>query len=219
MIKAIILDFDGVILESVDIKTEAFRELFSRYTADVEPVVNYHLKNNGVSRFIKFQHIWEKILNKKYDDSVKDNLGEEFSKIVTNKVIGSPFVAGALDFLNMFYEKVPLYVASAVPEKELTKIIDGKEIGKYFNKIYGFPPTSKPAAIADVKARESADAREILFIGDSRQDLRAALDSEIFFIARKNKESFTDPGIPVFSDMKGIIDYIVNNLEVKNERI
>ncbi|GAF78578.1 unnamed protein product, partial [marine sediment metagenome] len=31
MIKAIIFDFDGVIVESSDIKTEAFRELFQDY--------------------------------------------------------------------------------------------------------------------------------------------------------------------------------------------
>lgn len=31
MLKLIILDFDGVIVEPADIKTEAFRKLFSNY--------------------------------------------------------------------------------------------------------------------------------------------------------------------------------------------
>jgi phosphoglycolate phosphatase-like HAD superfamily hydrolase len=219
MIKAIILDFDGVILESVDIKTGAFRELFSRYTADVEPVVAYHLKNNGVSRFVKFRYIWENMLNRSYDDSVRDRLGKEFSEIVTSKVIECPFVAGALDFLNMFHRKVPLYVASAVPEEELAAIVKGKEIAAYFDKVYGFPPTPKSRAVEDVMARETASSKEILFIGDSRQDLKVALESGVFFIARKNKEDFKDSGIPVFYDMKEITDYIADNLEVGNERI
>lgn len=219
VIKAIILDFDGVILESVDIKTGAFRELFSKYTADVGPVVDYHLKNNGVSRFIKFKHIWENILNRKYSDSVRDKLGKEFSAIVTHKVIECPFVVGTQDFLKMFHGKVPLYVASAVPEEELSAIVKGKGIAKYFDKVYGFPPTPKSRAIEDVMARESASSEEVLFIGDSGQDLKTALETGVFFIARKNKEDFKDPGIPVFYDMKGIADYIVNNLEIGNERI
>ena len=33
--KAIIFDFDGVILDSVDVKTEAFKQLYTTYGIDV----------------------------------------------------------------------------------------------------------------------------------------------------------------------------------------
>src|SRR3989304_1573816 len=56
MIRAIIFDFDGVIVESVDIKTKAFARLFEHEgKVVVEKVVDYHLKNGGVSRFDKFR--------------------------------------------------------------------------------------------------------------------------------------------------------------------
>lgn len=43
-----IFDFDGVIVESADIKTNAFAELFEREGKDAEEkVVEYHLKNAG----------------------------------------------------------------------------------------------------------------------------------------------------------------------------
>lgn len=58
MIEVIILDFDGVVVESVDIKTEAFRELFQEYE-NVDDIVQYHLQNNAISRFIKFKYIYE----------------------------------------------------------------------------------------------------------------------------------------------------------------
>ena len=52
MIKIIFFDFDGVIVESVDIKTKAFAMLFEHEGRDIaNRVIDYHLKNSGVSRF------------------------------------------------------------------------------------------------------------------------------------------------------------------------
>ena len=54
MIKSIIFDFDGVIAESTNIKTDAFVSLYSKYSEEVQATVkNYHLKNSGISRYKK----------------------------------------------------------------------------------------------------------------------------------------------------------------------
>lgn len=52
----IILDFDGVILESVEVKTEAFRRLFSFAPGHVEEIVNFH-RENGVCQDLKSSDI------------------------------------------------------------------------------------------------------------------------------------------------------------------
>ena len=58
MIKAIIFDFDGVLVESLDIKTRAFAKLFGPEGPDMaKRVVDYHLQNGGVSRYEKFTDI------------------------------------------------------------------------------------------------------------------------------------------------------------------
>ncbi|MDD1661933.1 MAG: HAD family hydrolase, partial [Methanomicrobiales archaeon] len=62
MIASLLLDFDGVILESVEVKTRAFRELFSFRPDHVGEIVAYHMRNTGVSRFDKFRHIYREIL-------------------------------------------------------------------------------------------------------------------------------------------------------------
>ena len=49
-----IFDFDGVLVDSVDIKTNAFKALFMEYGDDVvRKVVKFHLQNGGVSRLEK----------------------------------------------------------------------------------------------------------------------------------------------------------------------
>ena len=39
MIKTVILDFDGVIVESVDIKTQAFKEIFGEYHDKLDEII------------------------------------------------------------------------------------------------------------------------------------------------------------------------------------
>ena len=68
-IKTIFFDFDGVIADSVDIKTKAFAKLFKRYGDEiVKKVVEYHLSHGGVSRYDKFRYYYQNFLGKKITD-------------------------------------------------------------------------------------------------------------------------------------------------------
>ena len=52
--KIIFWDFDGVVKESVNIKTEAFAELFVKHGNDiVEKLTAHHISNGGMSRYKK----------------------------------------------------------------------------------------------------------------------------------------------------------------------
>ena len=49
-------DFDGVIKESVEVKSLAFQKLFLEFERDaVEAIGEHHENNSGLSRFIRFQ--------------------------------------------------------------------------------------------------------------------------------------------------------------------
>ena len=54
-IKAIFFDFDGVILESVDVKGWAFGKPFEAYPQYVDEIVAFHHRNGGMYRFDKFR--------------------------------------------------------------------------------------------------------------------------------------------------------------------
>ena len=72
MIKALLFDFDGVILESADIKTAAYRALFKGEDSNkVEEFIDYHIQNAGISRFVKVRYFYEKILGIKITDKKK----------------------------------------------------------------------------------------------------------------------------------------------------
>ena len=67
--KLIFWDFDGVIKDSVPLKTEAFDQLFCEYGEEVRKYVReYHLLHGGVSRQIKIPHYFRTLLNQELSE-------------------------------------------------------------------------------------------------------------------------------------------------------
>ena len=63
--KAIIFDFDGVIIDSVEIKDKAFGTIVKKNTKKIrDKFLKYHKKNLGLSRQVKFKFLFEKVLKK-----------------------------------------------------------------------------------------------------------------------------------------------------------
>ena len=59
IVDSILFDFDGVIADTVEIKTRAFYSIYEEYgTAIAEKAVEHHILNGGMSRFekVKFYH-------------------------------------------------------------------------------------------------------------------------------------------------------------------
>ncbi len=183
MIKAIIFDFDGVVVESAEIKTAAFCQLFSTHPDKVREIIEYHKKNMGISRYVKFRYFYENILGKELSRDEKMELNEKFSQIVLDKILKAPFVAGVLDFLEKYHTKYPLFIASGTPDDELQYIAEERDISHYFKEIHG-TPRKKPEIITDILLRYSLRVPEIVFVGDAESDLKAARETGVRFIAR-----------------------------------
>jgi beta-phosphoglucomutase len=179
----IILDFDGVILESVTVKTEAFRELFSFEPDHVDEIVEFHRRNGGMSRFDKFRHIYSDILHWHLDDEQFRKLSDRFAGLVFEKILGTPFVPGAREFLEANHRKHALYVVSATPEDELRLIVERRELARYFRGVYG-APGKKVDHIRTILSVTKSREEDTIFVGDAMNDLNAAKAAGIRFIGR-----------------------------------
>jgi len=183
MIKAIIFDLDGVIIESAEIKTKAFELLFADYPDKVGEIVEYHKINAGISRYIKFKHFYEKILGQELSAQKEAELGERFSQIVLEEILEAPFVPGAIEFLNRNKMCYYFFIASGTPEGELQKIVTHRELSHFFREIHG-SPKQKDEIIEDILSRYSLERRETVFIGDAESDRASAERAGVLFIAR-----------------------------------
>lgn len=138
--KAIFFDFDGVILESADIKTDAFLELFNDHPQHLDAIKNYHLRHMGVSRFKKFEWIYKELFHQPLDEETNKNLGDRFSDIVLKKVLAAPFVPGAIELLENVYRRSSCFIASGTPQNELEVIVMERILPTTLRKCLAHPP-------------------------------------------------------------------------------
>ena len=191
MIKAIIWDFDGVIADSVNVKADAFYELYLPYGKEVaDRVKAYHMANGGVSRFKKFEYWQTKFLGNPapVPQDVIDDLASRFSNLVMAKVIDSPYIKGARETIEKYASRVSNYIVSGTPTGEMKAIIEGRGLKPFFKGVFG-SPENKETLTKLLLEREHLNADEVIFIGDARSDYNAAAKNNTWFILRKNEDN------------------------------
>lgn len=203
-VSALIFDFDGVIVESTEIKTQAFEEMFKRHPRHLDAIKAYHQKHLGMSRYKKFAWIYKRLLKKPLSKRKLKALGVRYSEIVVEKVLRAPFVPGALETLaNCRAAGVPVFIISGTPQKELLRIIEQRELGPFVTRAWG-SPTEKSAAIRKIRALYRIRSGDMLFIGDGLFDYQAAKKEGVPFIARRSRGEPVDwsrLGVPSIADL------------------
>ena len=210
-LRAVVFDFDGVILESGDIKTEAFCELFAHLPpALVAQVRVHHLANLGISRFVKFDWVYQNLLGRPLPDAEKLELGDRFSAIALRRVLACPFVPGAVDALAGLSGRYPLFVASGTPQEELDHVVNARGLRSHFAEVWG-SPREKAEILVDIAARHAVRTDEILFIGDGTSDARAAAAAGTQFLARATHslaDHWARSGARQVDDLVGLVDVV-----------
>lgn len=210
-IRAIVLDFDGVIVESNQIKHKAFSDLFLQYPDYYDEIMAYHHSHNAVDRHQKFRYIMEQIMKQDYSEKCATLWTSKFADMTRKQIIDCPYVAGAREFLLDLSIHYPIFLASATPLDELKIILEALGILPMFAEVYG-APTKKTRIFEEIAKNEDLRPDEILFIGDSYEDYVSAQQFGCMFIARICDYEFRDEKIERFNDLYQIKAYIIENL-------
>jgi HAD superfamily hydrolase (TIGR01549 family) len=194
--KFIIFDFDGVIVDSLGVKTEAFGQLFSSYGRDIAlKVKQYHLNNGGISRYEKFKYYYKSLLNKKINKSITRRLDKKYSDLVLTRVASAAYIKGALEFIKKCNkDKKSCFIISATPEKELRRIVKLKKIQPLFKIVLG-SPKNKSDNLKYLLKKFSINSADVVYFGDAVSDFQAAKNNRICFIGIVNKKSRELKGI------------------------
>lgn len=176
-------DFDGVIKESVDVKTRAFVSLFDGYGNDVaEKITMHHEANGGMSRFDKLPLYLDWAGEDTGEDRVKEYC-DRFSHLALQGVIDAPWVPGAEKYLRTNPHRQGFILVSATPQNELDMILQALDLRKCFADVFG-APVGKKDAIRKTLDKLGIDPLDCLMIGDARADMEAALVNHVPFLLR-----------------------------------
>ena len=184
----LIYDFDGVICDSVNIKTEAFVEMYQPYGSEIqEKVEAYHLMHGGISRFEKFRYFESHLLNNKVTEAKINDLANHFSMLVKAKVIAANYIPGALEFISKNKHKRQ-FICTGTPQTEIEEIVKKKKIQSLFKCVYG-SPMSKSLILQTILDECKVNVQDCIFFGDALTDYHAAKKCAVPFIGIKNDET------------------------------
>ncbi len=210
-ISCLVLDCDGVILESIDIKMKAMERIAAPYGQEAATrLVMYHRMHEGVSRYIKFAWFFEEILGKKATEADLEAWNERFIELANAELKTSDLVPGIEDVLKTWHKILPIYVCSGAPQADLPYILEARGIAHYFTGIYGSPP-AKAALLANIVRMAKADPSDVLMVGDASLDLYAAEEVGTQFYGRGKR--FQGGKYPYGEDLSGLNAWITEHKE------
>jgi phosphoglycolate phosphatase-like HAD superfamily hydrolase len=189
--KNIFWDFDGVIKDSVPVKTAAYGKLFSSENLEVNRrIEQHHSENGGMSRFEKIP-LYLTWLGIESTPRVVSEYCELFSSYVFQSVIDSPWVPGVEDYLKLNRFNQSFFLVSGTPKSELDSIIEHIDLKTSFEQVFG-APTGKAQAIKEVLALNGLDPSDCIMVGDALLDYEAAEYNNISFLLRQHEDNFND---------------------------
>lgn len=206
-IHTFIFDCDGVLLNSNRCKSQGFYNVGLNYGLDnAEALLEYHLQNGGVSRFVKFRYFLESVLGlKNVHSSRVEDLCNEYGEIVDNEIMKCEIDSGIHSFRASF-PAARWVVASGTEEQQLKRTLLGKGISEYFSDICG-SPRDKYQIIRDVLP--NVDPRNVVFVGDSVYDYTVAKDCGFTFVLCTQWSEILDIDVWINNNMP---DFSVQNL-------
>ena len=205
MIKVVVFDFDGVIVDSNALKDRALFTLFADHPRVTEELVRDVYLHNVGTRFDILRDVFvragtpageiEQRVREyalRYDDMVQRGIAER------------GLAAGARETLEALSADRCLYVNSATAHEPLQATVERLGIRPYFRDVFGMPP-AKEKNLQAILGREGVDPGEAVVIGDGEGDWRSARACGTRFIAVASgfhDWNIYEDGFPVISAIR-----------------
>ena len=181
--RTLVFDCDGVILNSNQVKTEAFVVAASEYGEDATlKLRDYHLANGGVSRYEKFDYFLSKIVKSADPADQYACLLRKYSKTVYQG-LRLATIADGLPELRRATSEASWVVVSGGDQEELRELFRERELTEYFDGgIFGSPSTKE--TLLEECFREGIIKYPALYIGDTRHDheVSSAVGLDFLFV-------------------------------------
>lgn len=176
-----VFDCDGVLLDSNQVKTEAFRLAVLDYGQDVAgQLVDYHVANGGISRFKKFDYFFENILARSVHAGEMETVLARFSEATKQGLLTCDEAPGLRALLAAIPEDQPRIVVSGGAQDELREVFAKRGLAQYFTAIFGSPDTKETIFSRELSCGTLIEPA--VYIGDSLYDYRAAMACNLDFI-------------------------------------
>lgn len=181
--KTLVFDCDGVVLDSNQLKTEAYYRVavaFGANNQQAQALVDYHIRLGGISRFIKFRYFLDEIMHQPVTDDAMATLLESFAEEIHRELLACEIAPGLME-LRELTRHTRWMLVSGGDQTELRGLFAERGIDELFDAgIFGSPDNKDV-----ILEREIANGnlmQPALFFGDSQYDHEASRRAGLDFI-------------------------------------
>lgn len=185
MIRCVVFDFDGTLVESNQIKRQVFFELASEYEEGLRVMADVMSEADGRERHWIFAR-FAAALPSRADAKL---LVDQYTKICQERIACAPEIIGARASLkHLQAEGRLLFVNSATPVEPLTRLVRLRKMDKLFSGVYG-APAKKQDNLEYIRSKYGLTPAEILVVGDGESDRTSAKILGCYFVAVNSAEN------------------------------
>lgn len=182
-IDLIVFDCDGVLLDTMPAKIEAFRAWVPAAHAELrEAFMEAVMHGFGKSRRTHIEHFYTRIVGAPLDSDSLDREVARFAEICEPMCASASWRTGSREFVDACLNAgVRRYVLSGTPQAPLEAMLASTGASDLFEVIIGSPP-AKPESMERILAETDTPAHRTVFIGDANADQEAALHVGAHFV-------------------------------------
>jgi phosphoglycolate phosphatase len=180
MIRCVVFDFDGTLVDSNNIKQQGFYSIASAHPNGAshmaEALTRIEYDREGVLR---------DYARRMFESGVPlnpDLLAKTYSAQVDESVATAPEISGATQLLRYLKGAgLKIHVSSRTPQENLQRILTRRGWLPLFDGVYGSPAT-KLGTLRNIVRREKVMPSEVVVVGDGDDDAAAAANAGCLFI-------------------------------------
>jgi len=180
MIRGVVFDFDGTVVDSNEIKRRAFFEATEAFDPTGATVEAALAAPDPGDRFDVLGRVARELAAAgaappgHSAEAFGRALAEAYGRICEDAIAAADEIPGALEALRWLEARgVARFVSSATPEVPLLRVVARRGLAPWFEGIYG-RPAPKTEHLAAIAERTGAAPDELLLVGDGEDDRQAA---------------------------------------------
>jgi len=180
MIRGVVFDFDGTVVDSNEIKRRAFFEATEAFDPTGATVEAALAAPDPGDRFDILGRVARELAAVgaapagRSAEAFGRALAEEYGRICEEAIAAADEIPGALEALGWLEARgVARFVSSATPEAPLRRVVARRGLEPWFDGVYG-RPAPKTEHLAAIAGRTGAAPDELLLVGDGEDDRQAA---------------------------------------------